>query len=457
MPRNAVEVEQPNPPSEQEAYAELESILRSDSFQRSERLQRFLRFICEMTLKGEGARINEYLIGSEVFQRGDRYSPSEDSIVRRQALTLRQKLQEYYADESKEHTVRIELPVGRYVPVFRRLDPPKPAAVDDLSVSEGYQALENGRRPSVGSWKSDPRESAWNGKWKAAAAIVVFAAGLGAGAVLFRRAPQEALPIGPAVREIWSAWLAPKSTATVCFSSPLTAVVKHFETQLPPETLPKRFLAKGEVDREFRRAFRLGENGFIYYTPAVNQTKTGEAIAGVHVSSLLATAGVTVRSGQARFLNWDEIRTDNYVLLGHNEANRWLEPLLNEYPFRLVATTDARQRGILNTKPGPSEPTEYRISYSHERNDRDTEYALISVLPGIASNRQLILINGLNAQATQAAAEFLTSEASAAELLGRLKRAAPGHRGVWHFQAVLRTEVFDKVPSRVEIVTVRVL
>jgi hypothetical protein len=111
----------------------------------------------------------------------------------------------------------------------------------------------------------------------------------------------------------------------------------------------------------------------------------------------------------------------------------------------------------VNTEPRAGEQPEYRISYSQDENDKDREYALISVIPGISRSRRLILINGLNAQATQAAAEYLTSESTAAELLARLKQVAPNHRGDWHFQAVLKTEVYDKVPSRSALVTVRVL
>ena len=55
--------------SAEEAHAELEIVLRSPTFDRSERLHKFLRYICELTLKGDAARINEYLIGSEVFKR----------------------------------------------------------------------------------------------------------------------------------------------------------------------------------------------------------------------------------------------------------------------------------------------------------------------------------------------------------------------------------------------------
>src|SRR5678815_228536 len=103
--------------------AELERILASVGFKRSERHSRFLRFVCESTLRGESAQLNEYLIAHQVFDRGADYSPGEDSVVRRQAYSLRQKLQEYYSADGKNATLRIELPVGRYVPTFKFLDP----------------------------------------------------------------------------------------------------------------------------------------------------------------------------------------------------------------------------------------------------------------------------------------------------------------------------------------------
>jgi hypothetical protein len=90
----------------------LETILSSATFERAERLRRFLRFVCELVLAGRGEEINEHLIGIEVFDRGADYSPSDDSIVRRQAHALRKKLEEYYRNEGRESRIRIELPLG---------------------------------------------------------------------------------------------------------------------------------------------------------------------------------------------------------------------------------------------------------------------------------------------------------------------------------------------------------
>src|SRR5690349_9308421 len=108
------------PPLPDEVRAELETVLSTPAFRRSDRQSRFLRFVCEATLRGESSKLNEILIAYEVFGRGTEYSPGEDAVVRRQAHSLRQKLQEYYAGDGAKDPIRIDLPVGRYVPVFVR-------------------------------------------------------------------------------------------------------------------------------------------------------------------------------------------------------------------------------------------------------------------------------------------------------------------------------------------------
>ena len=423
--------------SPEQVQAEIENVLRSTAFERTERLQRFLRFICEMTLKGESHRINEYLIGSDVFQRGPNYSPGEDSIVRRQAHALRQKLQDYYSTEGRDHEVRIELPVGRYVPVFRRMLPVE---------------------PKVDEPKVEPRQAtaARRAVLTIVAAIAIFVIGF-LTAMALPRAILDGPKGGPATRAIWEPWLATKSDAVICFTNPMTAVIKRFDEPLPEAALPKRFRATSNEEALFRETFRLPPGGYFYYTPVTNQTKVGEAVAGVHLTSMLTRLGLQTRSTQSRFLSWEDLRRDNLIILGHNEANKWLDPLLKDRPFNLQSTTGHHPRGIVNAQPAAGELPVYQIAYSEGENDADREYALVSMLPGIERGHPLLIISGLNAQATQIATEYMTSEARLAELLQRLKQIKPDHRGPWHFQVILRTEVYDKVPTKATLVALRVL
>ena len=98
--------------------AQLNRILASEEFANASRMSRFLRFAVETKLRGEADQIKEYLIGCEVFDRGDDYDPRVDPIVRVEARRLRAKIEEYYAGTGLKDSVRIRLPKGSYAPSF---------------------------------------------------------------------------------------------------------------------------------------------------------------------------------------------------------------------------------------------------------------------------------------------------------------------------------------------------
>ena len=84
---------------ESDKRAALEQVLTSATFVRASQVRNFLRYICEMELRGLGHTLHEYLIGVEALGRPNAYSTDEDSSVRRRAYALRRKLDEVYADE----------------------------------------------------------------------------------------------------------------------------------------------------------------------------------------------------------------------------------------------------------------------------------------------------------------------------------------------------------------------
>ncbi len=92
----------------------LDKILRCPLFVQAERQQRFLNYLVEQTLMGQGNRLKGYSIGAAVFDRADDFDPRIDAIVRVEATRLRAKLREYYDDLGHLDEVRIELPKGSY-------------------------------------------------------------------------------------------------------------------------------------------------------------------------------------------------------------------------------------------------------------------------------------------------------------------------------------------------------
>src|SRR5436190_11496803 len=125
----------PTKPTREQIQDQLDRILRSPLFARSERMSRFLRFSVENTLATPGSGIKEYLVGVEVFDRPADYNPQVDPIVRVEARRLRTKLKSYYAGAGSTDPVLIDFPKGAYTAVFRSSEPGCAAVPEQLSQS----------------------------------------------------------------------------------------------------------------------------------------------------------------------------------------------------------------------------------------------------------------------------------------------------------------------------------
>ncbi len=66
---------------------------------------------------------------------------------------------------------------------------------------------------------------------------------------------------------------------------------------------------------------------------------------------LLTLAGTPVNVTQSRILDWEDLRRQNFIILGNNESNHWIDPLLENYPLRLANTPAHEPRSIVNTQP----------------------------------------------------------------------------------------------------------
>lgn len=96
--------------------AELDRILSSPKFRKSQSHCEFLRFVVEKRL--QSASVCEEEIGVQIYRRGQNYDPSEDAIVRVEASRLRARLKEYYDEAGEGHQVRFELPKGTLSPMI---------------------------------------------------------------------------------------------------------------------------------------------------------------------------------------------------------------------------------------------------------------------------------------------------------------------------------------------------
>ena len=111
-------------PNTDEIRAALEHMAASEAFRGSPQLVAFLRYVVEETLRGASDRIKGYTIAVEALGRAENFDPQVDPIVRVEAMRLRRALARYYANGGRNDPVLIDLPLGSYVPAFRRAEPP---------------------------------------------------------------------------------------------------------------------------------------------------------------------------------------------------------------------------------------------------------------------------------------------------------------------------------------------
>lgn len=124
--------------SNEQIRGQLARILQSSDFNASARLKSFFSFVVEETLAGRGDEIKAYTIAISVFGRDSKFDPLLDPIVRVEAGKLRKLLERYYLLNPREE-VLISIPLGNYIPLFKRN--PNAAGVRKTDFKPGIETI----------------------------------------------------------------------------------------------------------------------------------------------------------------------------------------------------------------------------------------------------------------------------------------------------------------------------
>ena len=104
--------------SRSDVMQQLERIVSSKHFRNSKRYPSFLRFVVEETLAGKTDVLKERTLGVNVFGRPNDYDTNDDPVVRVTAGEIRKRIAQYYQEPGHEEELRVDLPLGSYVPHF---------------------------------------------------------------------------------------------------------------------------------------------------------------------------------------------------------------------------------------------------------------------------------------------------------------------------------------------------
>ena len=134
---------------QQEVRDQLARILESRTFQKSESIRRFLKYVVIEDIEGRANTIKSYTIGTEALGRPSDFDVASDGIVRTTANRLRSSLEKYYLTEGRNDPIQISLPLGGYIPEYSE----KPDSMLLLAYDEGDLGNDD---PPDSSIKSEP-------------------------------------------------------------------------------------------------------------------------------------------------------------------------------------------------------------------------------------------------------------------------------------------------------------
>lgn len=424
------------PASRYEIREELKRIFQSRPFAKARKRSRFLEFICEQTLQGNAEKLNEYLIGVEVYERGANFNPQADAIVRVQASEIRRALKEYYSEEGRNDLWRIDVPAGAYVPVFTRAAEEPPAPVHP---------------PETGAGGPPDFLRRFGLLLALAAACAVFF-GLWIRDRLAGR-PREAR-LSPAVAAsvdwFWRPFLPPADPPLVVLPNHPLLRAAHDGDSLA--TVGQGHRIEKEKIPQFRDTIHFRElREFLFVPDTTDFTGIGEALGLLNIFEFLSAAGQKMQVKPTRLVDFDALKRGNAILFGGNQA--WSGRIFL-YPegFRMQAGV------IANKTPRQGEPGVYRPEFDPVTNGLRRDYALILMLPNENRDQRILLAYGIYTQGTQAAMEYVTTADRLRELRGKLLALAPG-RGVppRFFQVLITTTVENEVPGKVSFVAARII
>lgn len=105
-------------PTPEEILRQQQRVLGSPEFNATEAQVAFLKFIVAKVISGESDEIKGYTVATQVFGRNADFDQNSDPIVSIHANKLRRALERYYLTAGRHDPLRIDIPVGTYVPVF---------------------------------------------------------------------------------------------------------------------------------------------------------------------------------------------------------------------------------------------------------------------------------------------------------------------------------------------------
>lgn len=179
-------------------------------------------------------------------------------------------------------------------------------------------------------------------------------------------------------------------------------------------------------------------------TPSTGSAGAGTASGAFLLGQFLASRKQHLLLTRGDLLSMPEIMMDNVVFVGPVTGNRQIEAVPADQPIALETG------GIRNRNPRPGEPAFLADREGRATGDTDEAYALISHMPGLYGNGEILSLSGNRISSVMAAVQALTDANLARTVVSHLR--SPNGAVPRYFQMVLKVKSMDDMPVDVSYV-----
>jgi hypothetical protein len=416
--------------SRSELLEQLERIVRSKHFRNSKRYPTFLRFVVEQTLAGKTEGLKERTLGVDVFARPSHYDTNEDPIVRVTAGEIRKRIAQYYQEPGHGEELRIDLPLGSYVPHFLPAAHPVPI-IHPLPIAE-HDHL---RRPFDAS---NATAAVAEHEMVGPEAIVLEAKQSVAGIWRWK----EVLLLGFLILWVTAAAFSGnllrkhfRDRGIRYFWRPVIASGAPALIVIGVHSLDER--GQDDPDKIHASSMRDGQENMFAAMVRSDMVPVSDIVSYSEITDLLTRRTHLYRTKGSVDTTFEDLRQGAVILIGGLD-NVWTKRLIAPLRYSFFAPTQLE--GEIRDSKDPSNIWKFDNMQLVSGDSRD--YAIVASYFDATIGQHVVVVAGIGKAGTQAAAEFVTSDEDLKSWLAKEK--VPQGKNV---ELVLSTDILDDQPG----------
>jgi hypothetical protein len=405
---------------------QLERIVRSKHFRNSKRYPTFLRFVVEQTLAGKTESLKERTLGVDVFARPSHYDTNEDPIVRVTAGEIRKRIAQYYQEPGHEEELRIDLPLGSYVPHFLPAAHAIPVAEHDHHRDQSDASIAT--KPALEHEMVGPQAIALAARQSTAVAGIGRWRTIFLSALLILLVTTAALG-GILLRNHW------RDQGIDYFWRPIIAAGSPALIVIGVHSLDER--GQDELPNVHSSSTRDGQENMLAAMVRSDMVPVSDIVSFSEITDLLTRRTHAYRTKGSDETTLEDLRQGPVILIGGLD-NVWTKRLVAPLRYNFFASTQLESE-IRDSKDSSHV---WKFDNMQPVSGDSHDYAIVASYFDPTIGQHVLVVAGIGKAGTQAAAEFLTSDQDLKSWLTQEK--APRGKNV---ELVLSTEILDGQPE----------